>query len=137
MLNPSKEPNPWILPRIRSSLGVQAFVSSIMASACNRFVNRTSLASLKSAIKSKVLAPAFDGAATSTSSRVLLSNRSTSRSPLVRSSLLSRSPVELGSAQSLLPLHSAVAVARLTSCLSSNSRSCRALSQEFGLSVPR
>lgn len=40
-----------------------------------------------------------------------------------------RSPAELACAQSLLPLHSAVSAARLTSCLSTTSRSCRALSQ--------
>lgn len=36
---------------------------------------------------------------------------------------------EMACAQSLVPLHSAVAAARLTSCLSVNSRSSRALSQ--------
>ncbi|KAM0030265.1 hypothetical protein Hdeb2414_s0018g00535191 [Helianthus debilis subsp. tardiflorus] len=38
-------------------------------------------------------------------------------------------PSELGCVQSLLPLHNAVAAARLTSCLSTTSRSCRSLSQ--------
>ncbi|KAL5206993.1 hypothetical protein ABZP36_031428 [Zizania latifolia] len=44
---------------------------------------------------------------------------------------LSRLPVELGccAGVSLLPLHSAVAAARLTSRLSTTSRSCCALSQ--------
>ncbi|KAF0922098.1 hypothetical protein E2562_024670 [Oryza meyeriana var. granulata] len=44
---------------------------------------------------------------------------------------LSRMPVELGccAGVSLLPLHSAVAAARLTSRLSTASRSCCALSQ--------
>ncbi|KAF5205923.1 hypothetical protein FRX31_004491 [Thalictrum thalictroides] len=47
----------------------------------------------------------------------------------------SRLPSELGCIQSLLPLHSAIASARLTSCLGiSNTRS---LSQELGLCVPR
>lgn len=41
-----------------------------------------------------------------------------------------RSPLkQLGCLQSFLPLHSAVATARLTSCLNDGSRSCRALSQ--------
>uniref|UniRef100_J3LFH1 Uncharacterized protein n=1 Tax=Oryza brachyantha TaxID=4533 RepID=J3LFH1_ORYBR len=50
-----------------------------------------------------------------------------------------RLPVELGccAGLSLLPLHSAVAAARLTSRLSTASRSCCALSQEMGQSVPR
>ncbi|XP_010264325.1 PREDICTED: protein NUCLEAR FUSION DEFECTIVE 6, chloroplastic/mitochondrial-like isoform X2 [Nelumbo nucifera] len=107
-----------------------------MASACNRLVNRMAISSLKSAVKSKIRTP-FAGSSTSTSSQAPLSGAFSSRTPLLRFSSLSRSPVELGCAQSLLPLHSAVAVARLTSCLSSNSRSCRALSQELGLSVPR
>ncbi|XP_057871078.2 protein NUCLEAR FUSION DEFECTIVE 6, mitochondrial isoform X1 [Cryptomeria japonica] len=48
---------------------------------------------------------------------------------------ITRLPVELGCCiESLIPLHSAVASARLTSRLSINSRS---LSQELGLSVPR
>ncbi|CAL4886283.1 unnamed protein product [Urochloa decumbens] len=51
---------------------------------------------------------------------------------------ISRVPLELGccAGLSLLPLHSAVAAARLTSRLSTDS-SCRALSQEMGLSVRR
>ncbi|XP_039853132.1 protein NUCLEAR FUSION DEFECTIVE 6, mitochondrial-like isoform X2 [Panicum virgatum] len=55
-----------------------------------------------------------------------------------RAPCFSRVPVELGccAGLSLLPLHSAVAAARLTSRLSTDS-SCRALSQEMGLSVPR
>ncbi|KAF8379219.1 hypothetical protein HHK36_028649 [Tetracentron sinense] len=100
-----------------------------MASTCNRFINRTALSSLKSAIKSKVRTHSLDGSTASTSSRVPISRRSSSTSLLLRFSSLNRSPSELGCAQSLLPLHSAVAVARLTSCLSSNSRSCRSLSQ--------
>ncbi|VFQ97693.1 unnamed protein product [Cuscuta campestris] len=39
--------------------------------------------------------------------------------------------------QSLLPLYSAVSSARLTSCLSLDSKGSRSLSQELGLSVPR
>ncbi|KAF8380511.1 hypothetical protein HHK36_027998 [Tetracentron sinense] len=99
-----------------------------MASSCNRFFNRTALSSIKSAIKSKVRSPSLDGSAP-TSSRVPFSNKSSTTAPLPRFSSFTRSPAELGCAQSLLPLHSAVATARLTSCLSSNSRICRALSQ--------
>ncbi|XP_065851029.1 protein NONRESPONDING TO OXYLIPINS 2, mitochondrial isoform X2 [Euphorbia lathyris] len=50
---------------------------------------------------------------------------------------LSRSFPQLGALQSLLPLHSAVSSARLTSCLGIDSTSSRSLSQELGLSVPR
>ncbi|WCJ29515.1 Protein NONRESPONDING TO OXYLIPINS 2 mitochondrial [Euphorbia peplus] len=50
---------------------------------------------------------------------------------------LSRSFPQLGAVQSLLPLHSAVSSARLTSCLGIDSTSSRSLSQELGLSVPR
>ncbi|XP_052210645.1 protein NONRESPONDING TO OXYLIPINS 2, mitochondrial isoform X6 [Diospyros lotus] len=78
-----------------------------MASRCSRFINRSSMSSLKSAIKSTI------GTASGSIDR----------------SATPRSPSELGCLQSLLPLHSAVAVARMTSCLSSTSRSCRALSQ--------
>ncbi|XP_043700270.1 protein NONRESPONDING TO OXYLIPINS 2, mitochondrial-like [Telopea speciosissima] len=108
-----------------------------MASACSRFIRRTALSPLKSAVKSKIRTPSFDGSATAPSSSVPLSSRSNCTAPSRHFSLLNRSPAELGCAHSLLPLHSAVAVARLTSCLSSNSRCCRALSQELGLSVPR
>ncbi|CAD5331435.1 hypothetical protein ISN45_At05g010680 [Arabidopsis thaliana x Arabidopsis arenosa] len=44
---------------------------------------------------------------------------------------------QLGSLQSLLPLYSAVASARLTSCLGIDSQNSRSLAQELGLSVPR
>ncbi|XP_021600214.1 protein NONRESPONDING TO OXYLIPINS 2, mitochondrial isoform X2 [Manihot esculenta] len=104
-----------------------------MASSCNRFISRSSLSSLKSVIRSN--AP---------KSPVIRSTISSSPSPHSPSSSLprrfsfsSRAPSELGCVQSLLPLHSAVATARMTSCLSTTSRSCRALSQELGLSVPR
>ncbi|XP_042440541.1 protein NUCLEAR FUSION DEFECTIVE 6, mitochondrial-like [Zingiber officinale] len=59
-------------------------------------------------------------------------------SPTRRFSSLSRIPVELGSCvESLLPLHSAVAAARLTSRLSTTTHGGRALSQEMGDSVRR
>ncbi|PSR91778.1 Major viral transcription factor [Actinidia chinensis var. chinensis] len=60
----------------------------------------------------------------------------TLRYPLSSSSLR-RSVPQLGSLQSLLPLHTAVSSARLTSCLGVDSKGSRSLSQELGLSVPR
>nr|XP_043613014.1 protein NONRESPONDING TO OXYLIPINS 2, mitochondrial isoform X2 [Erigeron canadensis] len=56
-------------------------------------------------------------------------------SPL--STPISRSFSRIGCVQSLLPLHSAVSSARLTSCLGIDSKGSRSLSQEMGLSVPR
>ncbi|XP_014506071.1 uncharacterized protein LOC106765833 isoform X6 [Vigna radiata var. radiata] len=84
-----------------------------MASACSRIAQRTLISSAKSVIKSNVRA----------------SSKPTSTSVPLRQSLLTRISPELRCAQSLLPLHSAVAAARMTSCLSVTSRSCRALSQ--------
>ncbi|KAK8614043.1 hypothetical protein V6N13_122421 [Hibiscus sabdariffa] len=92
-----------------------------MASICNRFISRSS-PFIKSAVRSNGAKSAF-----SRSAAAPLPPPSRSISPLGRFS--SRCPSELGCAQSLLPLHSAVAVARMTSCLSTTSRSCRALSQ--------
>ncbi|CAM8967487.1 unnamed protein product [Rhodiola kirilowii] len=55
--------------------------------------------------------------------------------PIRPSPAFPRSIGQLGSLQSLLPLHSAVSSARLTSCLGvGNSRS---MCQELGQSVPR
>ncbi|CAK9188414.1 unnamed protein product [Ilex paraguariensis] len=105
-----------------------------MASTCNRVIGRvsSSLSSLKSAISKTKPSRTFSskGSTTTSSSPPL---------PAVpRFSSITKSPVErLGCVQSLLPLHSAVAVARLNSRLSERSRSCRALSHELGLSVPR
>ncbi|KAG9452289.1 hypothetical protein H6P81_005193 [Aristolochia fimbriata] len=101
-----------------------------------RFIGRTAVSSLKSAFKSTTRSPSLNGLAGS-SSRIPSPGKPASASPLRRFSSLSRSPSELGCAQSLLPLHSVVAAARLTSCLSSGAENCRALSQELGLSVPR
>ncbi|KAB1217005.1 Metalloendoproteinase 1 [Morella rubra] len=103
---------------------IQSSKVSLTIQACNRILNRASLSSIKSAVRSNVRTSPL---AAPTAPRVPLPSRSTS-SPLPRFSL-SRCPVELGSVQSLLPLHSAVAVSRMTSCLSTTSRSCRALSQ--------
>ncbi|CAN1258961.1 Protein NONRESPONDING TO OXYLIPINS 2, mitochondrial [Linum perenne] len=86
-----------------------------MASFGAKFISRSSLSSIKSALRSNASKSAFSRSASSSSAS----------SPVV----LSRMPSELGCAASLLPFHSAVASARLTSCLSTTSRSCRALSQ--------
>ncbi|XP_057417523.1 protein NONRESPONDING TO OXYLIPINS 2, mitochondrial isoform X2 [Lotus japonicus] len=96
-----------------------------MASACSRFASRrASISSIKSAIRSNTrAAPSF-------------SQPATASTPL-RRSFSTRIAPALGCVQSMLPLHSAVAVARMTTRLSITSRSCRALSQELGLSVPR
>nr|XP_043628604.1 protein NONRESPONDING TO OXYLIPINS 2, mitochondrial-like isoform X2 [Erigeron canadensis] len=98
-----------------------------MASRCSRFINKSSFSNLKSAFKSTPR--------TNIPKSTPKSPFSTS-SPVPRFSF-SRCPSELGGVQSLLPLHNAVSAARLTSCLSTTSRSCRSLSQELGLSVPR
>ncbi|KAJ9147707.1 hypothetical protein P3X46_029833 [Hevea brasiliensis] len=97
-----------------------------MASSCNRFISRSSLSSIKSFIRSN--AP---------KSPVTRSTIYSSPSPHFPSSSIPRRfsfscrpPSKLGCVQSLLPLHSAVATARMTSCLSTTSRSCRALSQD-------
>ncbi|XP_073135284.1 protein NONRESPONDING TO OXYLIPINS 2, mitochondrial-like isoform X2 [Henckelia pumila] len=94
-----------------------------MASKCCRIFNRAS-------ISNAILKPNLKANTTS------FSRIPSAPSPL-RRSFVSRTPVELGSVASMLPLHSAVAMARMTSCLSPSARSCRALSQELGLSVPR
>ncbi|KAJ0937552.1 hypothetical protein HanRHA438_Chr03g0143401 [Helianthus annuus] len=90
-----------------------------MASRCNRFINKASISNLKSAFRS---------------ASVPKSAPSSPKFPLPTASpaprfSISRCPSELGCVQSLLPLHNAVAAARLTSCLSTTSRSCRSLSQ--------
>ncbi|XP_043719051.1 protein NONRESPONDING TO OXYLIPINS 2, mitochondrial-like isoform X2 [Telopea speciosissima] len=89
-----------------------------MASGC-RSISRPALNFLKSAMNKP-------------SSKSLPSTRSR-----FLSTTISRSPSELGCVQSLLPLHSAVSSARLTSCLGIDSRSSRSLSQELGISMPR
>ncbi|GMN32832.1 hypothetical protein TIFTF001_003865 [Ficus carica] len=51
--------------------------------------------------------------------------------------ILGRYPVELGSVESLMPLHNAVAAARMTACLSTSSLTCRSLFQgTLSLSAP-
>ncbi|XP_010934946.1 uncharacterized protein [Elaeis guineensis] len=90
-----------------------------------RSLNRYSLSSLRSFVaKSK-------GTMRSPSSAASRTATASSPSPTRRFPSFSRSPVELGCLNgTLFPLHSAVAAARLTSCLSLTSRSCRALSQD-------
>ncbi|XP_006355434.1 uncharacterized protein [Solanum tuberosum] len=94
-----------------------------MASRCSRIINKGSISSIRSAIKLN----SQSASSTTSFSSFSASTRSAS-SPLRRLSF-SRIPSELGGVQSMLPLHNAVATARMTSCLSSTSRSCRALSQ--------
>ncbi|KAG4906506.1 hypothetical protein JHK82_055148 [Glycine max] len=71
-----------------------------MASACSRIVQRTS---------------------------ILFSKPASSSSPICQS-LLTRISPKLRYMQSMLPLHSTTVAARMMSCLSVTSRSCRALS---------
>ncbi|GAA0150776.1 hypothetical protein LIER_09639 [Lithospermum erythrorhizon] len=87
----------------------------MMASKCSRIiVNRASIAYIKSAIKPKVSS---------------FSKSSIPTNPSVSRFTFSRVPSELGGVQSMLPLHSAVATARMTSCLSTTSERCAALLQ--------
>uniref|UniRef100_A0A2P2JCM3 Uncharacterized protein MANES_02G040300 n=1 Tax=Rhizophora mucronata TaxID=61149 RepID=A0A2P2JCM3_RHIMU len=92
-----------------------------MASSCNRFVSKSSLSSIKSAARSY--------APKSPIARSPPLPSKISSSPRRPPSSSSRAPPVLGCLQSLLPLHSAVAAARMTSCLSTTSRNCRALSE--------
>ncbi|KAJ9168287.1 hypothetical protein P3X46_019832 [Hevea brasiliensis] len=79
-----------------------------------RSLSRSSLSLLKSAVNKPALKP-----------NPIPSSQLSSRSSLT----FSRSVPQLGALQSLLPLHSAVSSARLTSCLGIDSRSSRSLSQ--------
>ncbi|KAL6556927.1 hypothetical protein OROHE_006803 [Orobanche hederae] len=97
-----------------------------MASSCSRIFSKSSISTLKSSISKPASSSLKRSAATSHRRPSIPS--SSVPSPL-RRFCLSRSPAELGGVASLLPLHSTVAKARLTSCLSSSSLSCRALSQ--------
>ncbi|KAK4592899.1 hypothetical protein RGQ29_017158 [Quercus rubra] len=92
----------------------------MMASTCNRVIGRTFLSSLKSTVKPR-LRPSTTSFRSSTSSTTPSTRRF---SPFTRN-LVS----ELGGIQSLMPLHSAMATARMTSCLSLDGSS-RALSQD-------
>ncbi|CAO2819375.1 unnamed protein product [Amaranthus hypochondriacus] len=97
-----------------------------MASKFSRLISKTSISSLKSVINVSTKSSSSASAARSTATHL---PRSSSTSTAVPRFNFSRVPKELGGALSLIPLHSAVAVARMTSCLSVTSRSCRALSQ--------
>ncbi|CDP08169.1 unnamed protein product [Coffea canephora] len=69
-----------------------------------------------------------------------MSQPSSIRRPTSPSSSFSgifRPLAQMGCLQSLLPLHTAVSSARLTSCLGLDSKGSRSLSQELGLCVPR
>ncbi|MQL95687.1 hypothetical protein Taro_028353 [Colocasia esculenta] len=107
-----------------------------MASTFVRSVNRRSLSSLHSCVKPRA-APAAPAApsrasvpAGSTSEATHFSRSSNPSVPARRFPSSSRCPSELGCCWgSLFPLHSAVAAARLNSCLSSTSCSFTSLSQ--------
>ncbi|KAL4178705.1 hypothetical protein AMTRI_Chr13g116440 [Amborella trichopoda] len=99
-----------------------------------KFFARATVSSIKSATKSK----AFSAPIQSSSSPLGVPRTSHSSSSTVsrRRLLNSRIPAQLGCTMSMLPLHSTVSAARLTSCLSMDSRSCRALSQGTLCSTP-
>ncbi|WCJ25909.1 hypothetical protein M5689_007762 [Euphorbia peplus] len=82
-----------------------------MASSCMRLMSRSSLSSIKSSIRSNTLKSPIGKSSTCSPS---------SPSPSSRNRFSSRTLSELRCVQSLLPLHSAVAVARMTSRLSLN-----------------
>ncbi|KAG5098510.1 hypothetical protein JHK82_048364 [Glycine max] len=86
-----------------------------MAFACSRIAQRTSISSIKSAIKFNIRASSF-------------SKTASSFSP-IHQSLLTRISQELRCTQSMLPLHSTVVAARMTSCVTF--KSCRALSPDL------
>ncbi|KAJ6866589.1 hypothetical protein NC652_037977 [Populus alba x Populus x berolinensis] len=96
------------------------------SSSCRKFISKSSLSSIKSAIRSSK-APKSPSTPTrsATASHFLLPSKPPSSSRFS----FSRAPCELGCVKSLLPLHSAVAASRMTSCLSTTSRNFRALSQ--------
>ncbi|KAL2574339.1 hypothetical protein AAZX31_17G197700 [Glycine max] len=83
-----------------------------MAFACSRIAQRTSISSIKSAIKFNIRASSF--------------SKTTSSFSPIHQSLLTRISQELRCTQSMLLLHSTVVAARMTSCLTF--KSCRALS---------
>ncbi|KAI5604561.1 hypothetical protein POPTR_001G333800v4 [Populus trichocarpa] len=93
------------------------------SSSCRRFISKSSLSSIKSAIRSSNV-PKSPSMPTRSATAL-----PSSKPPTSPQFSFSRAPCELGCVQSLLPLHSAVAASRMTSCLSTTSRSCRALSQ--------
>ncbi|XP_020584046.1 uncharacterized protein LOC110027100 [Phalaenopsis equestris] len=111
-----------------------------MASTCLRSLNLSSLSSLRSRVSKANIPGRLPKSFTAGSARTATETDAgaASHSPMHRFRAISRPPVVLGScAGSMYPLHSAVAAARLTSRLSFSSMSCRDISQEVGLSVPR
>ncbi|KAJ8767753.1 hypothetical protein K2173_020693 [Erythroxylum novogranatense] len=96
-----------------------------MASYCGRFMARSSLSSIKSAIRSSGPKSSIPRSTSSPSKPLSSPPRSFSFS----TRLHTLAHPELGCVQSYCPCTQAVAAARMTSCLSTNSRSCRALSQ--------
>ncbi|KAL8504067.1 hypothetical protein ACS0TY_022704 [Phlomoides rotata] len=82
-----------------------------MASRC-RTVSRPAINLLKSTFAKPSSKPAFSAQPTRTSP-----------------SLFSRPLPQMGAIQSLLPLHTAISSARLTSCLGIDTTGCRSLSQ--------
>ncbi|KAJ7950875.1 protein NUCLEAR FUSION DEFECTIVE 6, chloroplastic/mitochondrial isoform X4 [Quillaja saponaria] len=96
---------------------------------CSRLICNFSLPSLKSAAKPNRGTPFLKSATTTSSQRSSSSTRpafTVRRFPSFTRNRVS----ELGCVQSLFPLHSAVATARMMSCLSMDSRNCRALWQD-------
>ncbi|CAN4077982.1 unnamed protein product [Withania somnifera] len=100
-----------------------------MASRCSRIINRASISSIRSAIKLNSQSPSSTTSFSSFSASTRSASVSSPSIILFKVINFCRIPSELGGLQSMLPLHNAVATARMTSCLSSTSRSCRALSQ--------
>ncbi|XP_024444427.1 protein NONRESPONDING TO OXYLIPINS 2, mitochondrial isoform X2 [Populus trichocarpa] len=104
------------------------------SSSCRKFISKSSLSSIKSSIRSSK-APKSPSTPTrsATASHFLLPSKPPTSSRFSFSRLTHSygytAPCELGCVQSLLPLHSAVAASRMTSCLSTTSRNFRALSQ--------
>ncbi|KAG0452801.1 hypothetical protein HPP92_025465 [Vanilla planifolia] len=97
-----------------------------MANTSLRCMNRAVFSSLTKRITSSKTAVALAPSSTLPSS----TTSAVSRSSVRRFLTVSRTSSALGCCSgSLLPMHTAVAVARLTSRLSLESRSCRALSQ--------
>ncbi|XXG66490.1 hypothetical protein AAC387_Pa06g0047 [Persea americana] len=101
----------------------------------HKLIKRTCISSLKSAIKSNKTRSSFLHESGPSSSPRLSPSASTTTTTSSRSTLpptrrfSSRCLSGMESVQSLMPFHSTVAAARMTSGLTINSRSCRALSQ--------
>ncbi|KAL9231142.1 hypothetical protein vseg_006400 [Gypsophila vaccaria] len=93
-----------------------------MASKFGRFINKSSVSSIRSSF-------AKSSASSPKSPAPSFTRSPPSSSPSPPRFTFSRIPREFACAASMMPLHDAVATARLTSCLSITSRSCRALTQ--------